>query len=49
MRQVIRAALVLLMSLGAISCGGGGGGSSPAPAPTPQAWDQVNWDQGTWQ
>lgn len=45
MRQVILAGLIILMSLGAISCGGG---STPAPAGA-SGWDHVNWDQGTWQ
>jgi hypothetical protein len=47
MRQVILAGLIILMSLGAISCGGGG--ASPPPAAGASGWDHVNWDQGTWQ
>ncbi len=46
MRPVIRG-LLLLMCMGAISCGGGG--SSPAPAPTQANWDQASWDQASWQ
>jgi hypothetical protein len=45
---VICAALSLLLSLFAVSCGGGGGGGG-TPADNGLVWDQGSWDEKNWQ